>query len=51
MQIYNAFDAAESGLVEIGGEFLAGSGFESEQPDGDFSADVINIAAAQPGED
>jgi hypothetical protein len=45
MQIHTVLDNAKAGLAEIGGEFLAGSGFENEDPDTDFAADVITVVA------
>jgi hypothetical protein len=38
MQIPIVLDNAKAGLAEIGGEFLAGSGFENEEPESDFVA-------------
>jgi hypothetical protein len=32
---------AEGILAGIGGEFLSGSGFENEEPDGDFTPDIV----------
>jgi hypothetical protein len=51
MQIPIVLDNAKAGLTEIGGEFLTGSGFESEEPESDFAADVITVIAASPRED
>jgi hypothetical protein len=51
MQIHTVLDNAEAGLAGIGGEFLAGSGFENEDPDTDFVADVITPMAANQRED
>ena len=45
MQISTVLENAEAGLADIGGDTLAGSGFENEQPDTDFAADVIAVAA------
>jgi len=51
MQIPIVLDNAKAGLAEIGGEFLTGSGFENEEPESDFAADVITVIAANPRED
>jgi hypothetical protein len=51
MQIHIVLDNAKAGLAEIGGEFLTGSGFENEEPESDFAADVITVIAANPRED
>ena len=51
MQIHTVLDNAEAVLAELGGEVLAGSGFENEDPDTDFAADVITVFAANPRED
>ena len=50
MQIPIVLDNAKAGLAEIGGEFLTGSGFENEEPESDFVADVITGIAAYPRE-
>lgn len=46
MQIYRILDNADADLAEIGGEVLADSGFENEDPDTDFVPDVITPTAA-----
>jgi hypothetical protein len=51
MQIHQFLDNAEADLARIGGEVLAGSGFENEDPDTDFAADVVTIIAANQRED
>jgi len=51
MQIHKTLDNAEADLARIGGEALAGSGFENEEPDTDFAADVITGIAANQRED
>ena len=51
MQIPIVLDNAKVGLAEIGGEFLAGSGFENEEPESDFVADIITVTATNPRED
>ena len=51
MQIHKLLDNAEPDLVGIGGELLAGSGFENEDPDTDFAADVVTAIAANQRED
>jgi hypothetical protein len=51
MQIHKVLDNAEADLAGIGGEVLAGSGFENEDPDTDFAADVIAPMAANGRED
>ena len=51
MQIHKVLDNAEADLAGIGGEVLAGSGFENEDPDTDFAADVITAVAANQRED
>jgi hypothetical protein len=48
MQTHTVLDDAEAGLAGIGGEILAGSGFENEDPDNDFaSGEFADIAATQ----
>jgi len=47
MQIHKFLNNAEPDLAGIGGEVLAGSGFENEDPDTDFAADVVPITANQ----
>ena len=51
MQIHTVLDNAEAVVAEIGGEVLAGSGFENEDPDTDFAADVVAPVAANQRED
>jgi hypothetical protein len=51
MQIHKALDVAEADLAGIGGEVLAGSGFENEDPDTDFGADVVTAIAENQRED
>ena len=51
MQIHKVLDNAEADLAGIGGEVLAGSGFENEDPDPDFPADVVTAIAANQRED
>jgi hypothetical protein len=47
MQTHRILDNAEAGLDRIGGEFLADSGFENEEPD---TTDFLIISAI-PRED
>jgi hypothetical protein len=51
MQIHKVLDNAEADLAGIGGEVLAGSGFENEEPDTDFAAGVVTAIAASQRED
>jgi hypothetical protein len=51
MQIHKVLDNAEADLAGIGGEVLAGSGFENEDPDTDFAADLVTPIAANQRED
>jgi hypothetical protein len=51
MQIHTFVDTAETDLAGIGGEVLAGSGFENEDPETDFAADVVTAIAANQRED
>ena len=51
MQIHTVLDNAGAVLAEIGGEVLAGSGFENEDPDTAFAADVVSTIAANQRED
>ena len=51
MQIHTFLDTAEADLAGIGGEVLAGSGFENEDPDTDFAAEVVTAVAANQRED
>ena len=51
MQIHIVLDNPEAVLGEIGGEVLAGSGFENEDSDTDFASDVVTPLAANQRED
>ena len=51
MQIHTFLDTAEADLAGIGGEVLAGSGFENEDPDTSVAADVVTPIAANQRED
>ena len=51
MQIHKVLDNADADLARIGGEVLAGSGFENEDPDTDFAAEVVPAVAANQRED
>ena len=51
MQTHEVLDNAEADLAVIGGEVLAGSGFENEDPETDFAADVVTAIAANQRED
>ena len=51
MQIHTFLDTAEADLAGIGGEVLAGSGFENEDPETDFAAEIVTAAAASQRED
>jgi hypothetical protein len=51
MQIHTFLDTAEADLAGIGGEVLAGSGFENEDPETEFAADVVTADAANQRED
>ena len=51
MQIHTFLDSAETDLTGIGGEVLAGSGFENEDPETDFAANVVTAIAANQRED
>jgi len=51
MQTHTVLDPGEAGLAGIGGEILAGSGFENEDPDPDFASDEFTLIAASPRED
>ena len=51
MQIHKVLNNAEVVLAGIGGELLAGSGFENEDPDTDFTADIVTAIAANQRED
>lgn len=51
MQIHAVLDNSEAALAGIGGEVLAGSGFENEDPDTDFPADIVAAIAANQRED
>jgi hypothetical protein len=51
MQIHIILDPSEARLAGIGGEALAGSGVENEDPDTDFASDEFTLIAASPRED
>ncbi len=51
MQIHTFLDTAEADLAGIGGEVLTGSGFENEDPETDFAADVVTAMTANQRED
>jgi len=51
MQIHTFLETAEADLAGVGGEVLAGSGFENEDPETDFAADVVTVIAANQRED
>jgi hypothetical protein len=51
MQIHTFLDNAEADLAGIGGEVLAGSGFENEDRETDFAAEVVTAIAANQRED
>ena len=51
MQIHKILDTAEADLAGIGGEVLAGSGFENEDPETDFAANVVTAVVANQRED
>ena len=51
MQIHTFLDTTEANLAGIGGEVLAGSGFENQDPDTGFAADVVTAIAANQRED
>ena len=51
MKIHTVLDNPESVLAGIGGEVLAGSGFENEDPDTDFAVDAVTLIAANQRED
>jgi len=51
MQIHTFLDNAEADLAWIGGEVLAGSGFENEDRETDFAAEVVTAIAANQRED
>ena len=51
MRIHRVSNNAEPDLAGIGGEVLAGSGFENEDPETDFAADVVTAIAANQRED
>jgi hypothetical protein len=44
-------DNTEADLAWIGGEVLAGSGFEKEDPETDFVAEVVTATVANQRED
>jgi hypothetical protein len=41
MQIHAVLDNTEAVMAEIGGELLAGTGFENEDPNTDYAADGV----------
>ena len=51
MQIHTFLDTAEADLAGIGGEVLAGCGFENEDPETDFAAEIVTATAANQRED
>jgi hypothetical protein len=51
MQIHRVLHNSDADLAGIGGEVLAGSGFENEDPDTSFAADVVTLIAANQRED
>jgi hypothetical protein len=51
MQIHTVLDNDEADLARMGGEVLTGSGFENEDPETDFAADVVTAIAANERED
>ncbi len=51
MQTHTVLDPSEAGLGGIGGELLAGSGFENEDPDTDFASDEFTLISASARED
>jgi hypothetical protein len=51
MHFHKVWNDAEGTLASIGGEFLHGSGFENEDPDTDFAADIVTMIPANPRED
>jgi hypothetical protein len=51
MQIHKVLDNDGADLVRIGGDVLAGSGFEDEDPETDFAADVVTAIAENQRED
>jgi len=51
MQIHTFFDTAEADLAGIGREDLAGSGFENEDPETDFVADVVTAIPSNQREE
>ena len=51
MQIHTVLDSAEADLAGIGGEVLVGSGFENEDPENDFAAEIVTATAANQRED
>ena len=50
MKTRTILDNPEPVVAEIGGEVLAESGFENEDPDTDFAADVVAPIAANQRE-
>ena len=51
MQFHRVLHNSDADLAGIGGEVLAGSGFEHEDPDTDFTTDVVAPLAANQRED
>jgi hypothetical protein len=51
MQIHTFLETAETDLARMGGEVLAGPGFENEDPETDFATDVVTVIAANQRED
>ena len=51
MQIHTFLDTTEANLAGIGGEVLAGSGFENEDPETDFAAEIVTATAVSQRED
>jgi hypothetical protein len=51
MQIHKVLDNVDAVVAEIGGEVLAGSGFENEDPETDFAVDAVTVIAANQRED
>lgn len=51
MHSHRVLDNAEGILAGVGGEFLSGSGFEDEEPDTDFTPDIVTITPPNPRED
>ena len=51
MQFHRVLHNSDADLAGIGGEVLGGSGFENEDPDTDFAAEVDTPLAANQRED